>query len=246
MVLGFADRCVVPLFLILVLVNWICMLFFYSFPAQSYALIFFWCLARVWFSNVCPKIPFCHPCCQWGKHDLWNEPLKDAKRISCDKKAATPDQKTHTPIVYVCVCVCPCENECEWAPLGQRVDTAIVTGLHMLICCTCGAGITGLCRVRMTPYPLPCCPPFIPAECGSPFMLISQRRGGEEERLEKEEKQWSQRWRCCLSLLIHPPPPPLAHGKGRTIGVQMLVFLCPGRLPSSFTPIYLPPSLPLS
>lgn len=60
-----------------------------------------------------------------------------------------------------------------------RVDTE-VTRLHMLICCTCGSGIGGLCWSELPPthfHPIP----FIPSECGSPFTLLSQRREGKGE-----------------------------------------------------------------
>lgn len=108
-------------------------------------------------------------------------------------KQHPPDPKD----LRVCVCMHMCVFVCARIRIGVtwEVDTA-VTGLHMLICCTCGSGIGGLGWSEWPPthfHPIP----FIPTECGSPFMLLSQRREGRRE--EEKEGPWSQRERGGLS-----------------------------------------------
>ena len=108
-----------------------------------------------------------------------------------------------------------------------RVDTA-VTRLHMLICCTCGSGIGGLWWSELPPthfHPIP----FIAAECGSPFTLLSQRRegrrgegGGRRRRRRRGRRSRKERRRDGglrgreLVFLYS-----LARRGGKTIGVQM-------------------------
>lgn len=92
-------------------------------------------------------------------------------------------------------------SECGWVQLGRERQPSAVTRLHMVICCTCGSGIGGLWWSELPPthiHPIP----FIHAECGSPFTLLSQRREGGRLGLGGgEERLGSQRERGGLSLL---------------------------------------------
>lgn len=138
-----------------------------------------------------------------------------------------------------------------------RVDTA-VTRLHMLICCTCGSGIGGLCWSELPPthfHPIP----FIPTECGSPFTLLSEERerrrregkgegrggsrGWRRRRERRRRRDGGLRGREVVFLFF------LAQREGKTIGVQMdasPLFLDDLPLPPpvpSFHPLLRPSSL---
>lgn len=152
-------------------------------------------LAPIW-APLTVLLPISSPCC------FRTIPLS-LPEISSDKTAAHLTQT-------LCVCVCVW----MWMRSVGRVNSA-VTGLHMLICCTCGSGIGRAGVVRVTPYPFPSHPIHPDWMWLSIHTAFTVEGGG--WRMERGDggRDHGHRGREVVFLFS------LAQRDGKTIGVQI-------------------------